>query len=339
MWVAAIATGVSPLAIAACPGENTMSDPVATTEGTPGTITASQTVSDAGSVGDTTAEPVTSDSAESDTTSGSDTGDLEGPFGEPMLLMSLNDPSANDNAPSISADSLEIYFESDRDGDDDIWVATRASASDEFDAPTKVPGLNAGGSPDRTPGLAPDGLALFFVSTRPATSTSNGVYVALRESLDAPWSAPERVSQLTSVSDDLGPTPLSGGGFLICSNRIEGPPGYNIFFGYADPHTGTYEEPTLVPSLTTPWDDCMARLRGDGLELFLDSSRDGSIGPYSLWSGTRRTADGEFEDLAPVANVNVMYASDIEPWISTDGHSLYFASDRIGTFDLWFATR
>lgn len=53
-------------------------------------------------------------------------------FGEPMNLGPVANSQSHEQMPSISADSLEIYFRSNRPGvycNWDIWVAKRVSLS------------------------------------------------------------------------------------------------------------------------------------------------------------------------------------------------------------------
>ena len=51
-----------------------------------------------------------------------------GPFSEPELVSFLSDPEALDDDPALTADMLEIYFSSERDGglgESDVYEARR----------------------------------------------------------------------------------------------------------------------------------------------------------------------------------------------------------------------
>lgn len=86
------------------------------------------------------------------------------PWNAPQPLPAINTAS-NDQDPCISADGLELYFVSDRAGNDDIYVATRASLQDEFGPPVKLANVNTAFR-DIDPWISPDGRLLMFASDR-----------------------------------------------------------------------------------------------------------------------------------------------------------------------------
>ena len=69
-------------------------------------------------------------------------------FGTPTNLGPEVNSSDYDFSPSITADGLQLYFESDRPGGVgtyDIWMSTRATKADDWGAPTNL------GPPINTP--------------------------------------------------------------------------------------------------------------------------------------------------------------------------------------------
>src|SRR5215212_10782278 len=78
---------------------------------------------------------------------------------------------------------------------------------------------------DGCPIQSPDGLSLYMASTRPRfvgdLRTDIDIWVALRESKDAPWGAPQNLGEpVNSTADDFCPTPLRGGRLLFVSRRV-----------------------------------------------------------------------------------------------------------------------
>jgi Tol biopolymer transport system component len=75
-----------------------------------------------------------------------------------------------DGGPAVSSDGLMLFFASDRPGGfgaNDLWVATRTSATDPFGAPVNLgPQVNTPGFEDR-PAIGSDGSTLYFMSDRP----------------------------------------------------------------------------------------------------------------------------------------------------------------------------
>ena len=97
-----------------------------------------------------------------------------------------------------------------------------------------------------------------------------------------------------------------------------------------------------MPELSSPLDDQRPNVRFDGLELTLQSNRQGSVGLSDIWVATRQTTLDDWS--APVnlgATVNHAQA-DQQAYISSDRETLLFASNRpggYGSFDLYMTTR
>jgi serine/threonine protein kinase len=93
------------------------------------------------------------------------------PWSEPVNLgPPVNSPSI-EATPSISADGLLLFFQSDRPGGYggplDIWVARRATKDDPWEEPVNLgPVVNTTGL-DGTPSISADGSTLYFASNRP----------------------------------------------------------------------------------------------------------------------------------------------------------------------------
>jgi hypothetical protein len=85
--------------------------------------------------------------------------------------------------------------------------------------------------------------------------------------------------------------------------------------------------------------DCFS---ADGLEMYIASTRGGGQGNWDLWVLKRDSVDADWgppENLGPAVNSPQM---DIGPFISADGLTLYFCSNRSGGYgdeDLYMATR
>jgi len=85
----------------------------------------------------------------------------------------------------------------------------------------------------------------------------------------------------------------------------------------------------LVTELDSPVDDMRPMIRFDGREIFLASSRTVSFGRRDLWSSVRETV---FDIWSPPMNLGATIntsANELTPYLSGDGLSLYFGSDRI----------
>jgi WD40-like Beta Propeller Repeat len=102
-------------------------------------------------------------------------------FGPALPVTALNDAAANDIQPNVRADGLEVVFSSNRTGSQgqDIWVATRARATDEWTPPVNIgAGVNTAAGESR-PSLSRDGSQLLF-GRAPGPEGGSDIYVASR---------------------------------------------------------------------------------------------------------------------------------------------------------------
>jgi hypothetical protein len=116
--------------------------------------------------------------------------------------------------PSISSDSLSLYFQSHRPGalgHCDIMVATRKSISDPFADPVFLKNTNTGG-PEWTPDISADGLTLFFMRNPGPTE----IWVSKRRSTDDDFDAPIKLPpQVNMPGYDNGIPNLSADGSTL----------------------------------------------------------------------------------------------------------------------------
>jgi hypothetical protein len=214
----------------------------------------------------------------------------------------------------------------------------------------QVPGtsseLNTATS-DGCPIESPDGLSLYMASNRPRfegdTRTDLDIWVAHRDSADAPWGAPENLgAPVNSTADDFCPTPVRGGGLFFVSRRTEPGScgGSDIYLARSNPKHG-WGEPVHFACASeggpnTPLDEMgPSYVTVGGPSLYYSSGPDIYV--------SERHGNGRFGPAEPVAELNSA-AADIQPNVRRDGREVVFASNRVdpsahGGQDLWVATR
>lgn len=298
----------------------------------------------AGSGGGTTGGSSTS---EADTTSESSAGDSStgepsdeplGPFDTPVAEADLNSIYSEDD-PTLTGDLLEIYFASNRSGSEDVWTSTRASVGAPWEPPVAVESVNSLFT-ETFPEVSPDGLVLLLASDR-NSATDLDVYISQRTDRSQPWPAPVSVVGASTVGTiDYGATPVSDlGRVFLCLDVAGGLGQADIYEAPADLTSGVVSAAVHVPELSTAFADCSVSVSPSGREIFFESTRPIGVGfDWNLWVATREGAGAPWGE--PVAVEELVGEFDeVDPWLSPDRRTLWFASGTLGGYDLYVTTR
>jgi len=98
----------------------------------------------------------------------------------------------------------------------------------------------------------------------------------------------------------------------------------------------------LGPVVNSEFGDLAPSISKNGLSLYFFSNRPGGFGGNDIWVSKRESVtDGWASpmNLGPIINTS---GDENAPWLSTDGHALYFTSDRpggSGALDLYLSRR
>jgi Tol biopolymer transport system component len=256
-----------------------------------------------------------------------------GSFGPPMRIMELAAPGIDDD-PSLTADQLEIYFESERAGGagtSDVWRSTRPDLASPWGPPAPVSELNTAMT-DSAPEISADGLTIIFSSDRPGTLGDEDFYIATRAARGATFNPPVHVPELSSPRDDAGASLSADGREIVFASTRAGD--YDFYVATRPDPVAPWSAPVPVAELSTgtaegsphrPTDDLLVfhRVRGGEADIYI-TARDASSAPW---------------DPPVVLEGLVSPAFDVDPWLSSDRRTIYFSSNRAGNYDLYVATR
>ena len=266
----------------------------------------------------------------------------------PTNLGAAVNTSFSDAGPAVSKNGLSLYFNSVRPGglgDADLYVSQRSSVGEPWGPPVNVSVLNSAGI-DQAPALSRDDHYLFFATARPGGMGGLDIWVSRREHThdDFAWETPVPITEINSSANDAGPAYFENEGGrpqLYFQSQRAGGAGLADFYRTELQENGTWSTPPQrVAELSTPFQEQRPSIRFDGLEIVFQSSRPPSAG-FDLWVSTRESVTDAWSDPVRINNVNSPQ-SDAQPYLSGDGMTLYFASDRAGGFggnDLWVSTR
>jgi hypothetical protein len=262
--------------------------------------------------------------------------------------------AALDGCPIQAPDGLSLYMASNRDGGKgglDIWMATRASASDGWGAPVNLPEPINSAADDFCP-TPIHGDGLLFVSRRTIDGVTCGlgdIYFTRRNPAHG-WSEPQHLgcdpAGPNSGLDEQGPSYVQG---RLYFSRSTLPPGNSgelyvsdklgdMSFGAASP---------IVELNDAAANDIQPNVRRDGREIVFSSTRAGGQGGPDIWSATRASVDDAWStpvNLGP--NINTGFGES-RPSLSWDAQQLLFGragpvgtgEGGTGSSDIYVATR
>lgn len=241
-----------------------------------------------------------------------------------------------DDNPVLTADLLEIYFTSTREGgpgDADVWRARRSTRDARFDPPEPV-AIVSTSKFDSSPAVSFDGLTLWVGSEREGGLGALDIWVSRRTNRDAAWSEPELVSELSTSEKDIPRPPGQGGLVMPFASQRDSPGVYRTFLAKRERVDAAFSS---VEPLSELWFDDRstvdAFLTDDGLSLYVNLSTGDDDGG-DLYVARRATLDEPFSAPEPITELNTS-GDERDPWLSPDGTHFFFASDRDGALRIY----
>jgi hypothetical protein len=200
---------------------------------------------------------------------------------------------------------------------------------------------------DGCPIQSPNGLALYMATTRPGGPGLLDIWVARRESTDAPWGAPEALpAPVNSTADDFCPTPVRGKGLFFVSRRTTANScGLGDIYFTRRNSAGEWRQPRHFACAPAGPNSALdeqgpSYVEAGGSFLYFSRSS-GTTVPGDIYVSEKRL-DGSFRPASAVAELNSA-GNDIQPNVRKDGLEVVFSSNRAGslgdTQDIWVSTR
>ena len=257
------------------------------------------------------------------------------PFHSAVNLGATINTSAIDDQPVISDDGLRMFFSSNRPGGfggRDVWLAQRPTVNNPFAAPVNLGVIINDGS-DNDPGTESSNGLRFYLNK------GNNFFLASRASTAVPWSSPT-VTLSTSPFANLG-----GQMFHPAVSNDE------LTLVYQLNNAGSVNTSALMLStranVSTPFDAPVAltalnvfdfrnvhpSFSGDDLSIYFASNRPASIGDADIYRAVRSSTAVAWTSPSVILEHDLginTAARETGPFAF--GNTLYFSSDRLGTF-------
>lgn len=262
-----------------------------------------------------------------------------GPWSAPQPLP-FNLFGTYDDDPSITADGLELFFNSGapRTGflaAGDFFVATRTLPTEPFSTePVLVAGVST--LEDETcPEISADGLTLYFGGDR-GGGTVRDLYVTTRATRTGPWSAESRLS-VSGAAQEASAVVVQDGLALYFDSDATGSGDFYLATRTTTADTWSLEQ--LLTELSDPVAiDGEHWVSENGLLVVFGSTRTGGQA-MAIWQAQRSSTSEPFGTPTLVDELDSA-GVDTDPFVTPDLRTIYFASDRAGgDLDLYVATR
>jgi len=229
----------------------------------------------------------------------------------------------------------------------------RTKADFTFGEPANLGPVVNSSTWDQNPCISTDGLSLYFNSNRSGGLGGTDLWMTTRETVHDDWRTPVNLGAPVNSSRYEFPCCISSDGLELYFNDA----GYN--WGYVPRPGGQGEtdlwvstrptrdhawgEPVnLGPIVNSSANDCGADISVDGLTLYFDSDRGGTLDvDYHIWVTTRATKQDPWGEPVKL-NINNETAWYGSPCISSDDLAFFFCadfSDSYGSGDIYMTTR
>ncbi len=264
-------------------------------------------------------------------------------LGTPVNLGPLINSAAAEGSPEVSADGLELYFNSNRPGGvgaTDIWVAKRPTRESAWGQAVNLGPIVNSAAAEIAPTISSDGLELYFSdyqANRAGGSGKSDIWVTKRSSKEGEWGTPVNLGLLVnSPAEEITPE-ISADGLELYfeSDRPGGVGADDLWVARRTTRNGDWGPATwLGPAVNATGNDHCPNLTSDGLTMLYDATPPGStVG--NLMVITRATA---LSDWGRPVNLGHTASDHFASSVSSDGTTLYFASARpggAGGNDIW----
>jgi parallel beta-helix repeat protein len=259
-------------------------------------------------------------------------GSVWGAWGEPLPVNGVN-TQYDEWTPFLSFDGLSLYFGrlyTDSFFYARIYEARRAEPAGPFTSVTEV--LRSTGHV-LSPWVSPDNLRMYYHNE---LSTEWLLKISERASVGDPWPQGVEISELSALGSHLYGPSLTADELIIffgSPDMAGGQGGYDIWTAARPDTNSPFGDVRSLAEINTASHDSNPSISPDGLELYLDSNRNGAT---QLFRARREALDQPFGPPEHLSFFDTPGGGSGHPCISSDDTALYFLRGLSGERpDIW----
>ncbi len=197
-----------------------------------------------------------------------------------------------------------------------------------FGEPHLIEALSDPAYSDADPSMTDDARELYFSSNRPG-SAGTDIWVSRRDSVDDDWGAPELVVELNSADAELDPE-VSFDGLTICFNStravVGAQGGFDLFMSTRNSRDADWDPPGLIPGVSSAESDMGAVMNQAQTTMVFHRTGPSDL---DLYIAERETKGDDWGEPMRMGGIDTD-AQEADAWLSADGITLYFNSNRTG---------
>ena len=251
-----------------------------------------------------------------------------GDFANIRRLDALSSASDDDD-PTSTDDRMEVFFNSDRDGNDQIWTARRSSPEAPWSPTEPVDVINALGPLVSDPTITTDGLTMWVTASADGNPNEADVYVSTRVSRSAEWSVPVAVPELSFPSMLDGVGGVNADATIVITHHDSDA---RLHEARRPDPTAPWATPVILTELDDGENDAGAWLSADGLVLYWRRTS-------SVFRASRPSLDDDFTNVEAVQELAEPGGAESDPWLSCDHRYMMFAKGQSDQRDIFEASR
>ncbi len=198
--------------------------------------------------------------------------------------------------------------------------------------PTEIAGLSSG-TGDDDPSLTNDLLEIYWGSRRPGGAGSEDIWMARRTSPTDPWDTPVNVAELNSSAAETTMKITGDGLAMYFTSTRDGDP--DLYFSSRASRTSAWTTP-IKSSLSSANGDYGAFVQPDLRHVILCMGD--VVANEALYAADRANPQAMWPLPTRIAELDEAGISECDP-MEPSARSLYYASNRDGTYDIYTAQR